>query len=148
MRVMYLDDVEARAHGAAGGVDVRVLETLDAVEGERLGLGVALLEAEGARGPDVVRPAVRLLRRGRAHIEPRRDGGRLAPRVPELDADLLVLRVREGDDLRERLDLVVGPEPGVFRGDAALWCDCGGLDHAQAGPAGDDAAHWDEEEVR
>lgn len=141
MGVVDLNDVEARTDGAARGVDVCACDALDGVAGELLGLWIALLEAERARGPDVVRPAVRSFRRGRAHVEPRRDGGGFAPGVAELDAYLLVLRVCEGDDLRERRYLVVGPEPGVLRCDAALRGDRGGLDHAQAGPAGDDATH-------
>ena len=134
------DHVDAGLDGAGGGVDERLADALDALRRERLGLREALRVANCARPDDVVRPAVLVLGRERVEGQPRRDGGRLAARVGELDGELLVLAVHERRELCERGDVRVGPEPEVFWRDAALWRDGRRLRHRQAWPARGNAA--------
>ena len=58
----------------------------------------------------------------------------------ELDADLLVLGVRELDDLGPRGRLLVRPDSSIFWGDAALGEDGARFDYGQAGSASEDSA--------
>lgn len=58
----------------------------------------------------------------------------------ELDADLLVLGVRECDELGPCGGLCVIPDPCVFRRDAALGEDGGRFDEGEARAADEDPA--------
>ncbi len=73
-------------------------------------------------------------------MDPDRGHRRLAPRMCELDADLLVLGVRECDELGPCGGLCVIPDPCVFRRDAALGEDGGRFDEGEARAAGEDPA--------
>ena len=71
-----------------------------------------------------------------------RDGGCLASCVGELDANLLALGVGEGGDLGPGGGLLVCPDPGVFRGDAAFGDDSAGFDDGEARAAREDATDY------
>lgn len=142
VRAVDLNHIDASLDGADGRVDEGLFDALDALLGELLGRGVARRVCDRARRDDVVGPSVELLGRGRVEREPRRDGARLAPRVRELDADLLVLAVCEGDDFGEGGDVLVGPEAEVLWRDAPFWDYGGRLEEGEARSARDDAAHW------
>lgn len=93
-----------------------------------------------ARALHLLRPPAVLDRRLRRKRQERRHRAGLAPRVRELDPELLVLRVREVDDALPRRDVRVFPQPRAVRRDAPLRQDAGGFGERDAWPPRDDAA--------
>ncbi|KAJ6445275.1 2-hydroxyacid dehydrogenase [Purpureocillium lavendulum] len=135
VRKVQLDDVEARAHGAARRRHEVALELRDL--GEAHGPRRRVVRRKGlvAGADDVVGPAADLGRRRRARAQPGRDRRGLAPGVRELDRDARVLAVRKVDVLLERVDVRVEPDARVLRGDASVGLHGRGLDHHEAGLA-------------
>lgn len=78
-------------------------------------------------------------------MEPRCDCGCFAPGVRDLDTDFLALGVREVDDGFQGANVRVGPDTRVLGRYAAFWEDGCGFHYGETGPAGDDAADWEEE---
>ena len=74
--------------------------------------------------------------------EPERDRRAFAPGVVQLEPDILALGVDILDELAQRLDLGVVPEPEVLRGGAPLRRDARALDEAQARAEGCNASDW------
>lgn len=151
MRAVNLNDIDARRNSPLRRVDKRLDQRLDLRDSKLLRHRPALVVRDGARADDVVRPAVQTLVRQhlvRGAPDPRRDGAGLAPGVRELDAGLAALAVDEVDDLLERRDLRVGPEPGVLGRDAPAGLDGRSLDNNQPGTGEGELAEVDEVEVR
>lgn len=65
----------------------------------------------------------------------------------DLDADLLGLRVGEGDDVGKGCDVGVGPDTQVFRRDTAFWYDGGCLDDCKTRSSGKNATNYREIEI-
>lgn len=65
----------------------------------------------------------------------------------ELNAEFLVLRVQEVGYAADGGDLRIGPETGVFRGNAAVGEDGGGFDDGEGGAAVGEGGEVDEVEV-
>lgn len=111
-----LDRVEARGDGAPRRVPERLQQRADVLGRHFFRHRVAVLgRADGARRPHVVLPAAVLLGCHDADLarEPGRLRAGLAARVPDLDAHLLALRVREVDDALQGRDLAVLPQAAV-----------------------------------
>ena len=129
MRRMDLNDVEASPNRTFRSLDEAGDDPSDAVFRQLFRNGVALAVRERTGADDVLRPSALVFLRDGAGVDEDGDGGRLATRVRELDADLLALRVRKLDDLRPGLGLLVVPDPGVLRTDASFGEDSGRLDY-------------------
>lgn len=102
--------------------------------------GMVLIPRNGARGVDIIRPAIELLTGNSAGREPWCNSACFPASVAELDHHLLALTVRELDDFAEILDLAVFPESVVFRRDSSVCCDCRGFDARDAGATLNDTA--------
>lgn len=96
--------------------------------------GIPKKEKEKERGGTIVRPPIFVVKRDRpvqttgaigAVLDPRRERGRLAAGMRELNTDFGGVRVRKVDRSLERLDLRVGPKTRVLGRDAALGNDRG-----------------------
>ena len=74
-------------------------------------------------------------------MQPRRDRRCFTPRVCKLNSDLLVLCVRELDDLAPRLRLFVVPDTRVLRRDATLGRDRSGFSKGETRTTGEDTAN-------
>ena len=126
-----LDHAEASLAGASrrlgkGGDDVA-----DAIGGQRLRHRVVAGKGHGAGRHDVCPAALR--QRNGAIAAPRPVGAGLPARVRQLDAGDAAVFVEKPHNSRQRLDVVVGPDPEVLRADAPLGCHGRGLRHHQAG---------------
>ena len=118
MRRMQLDDAEASLEGAACSRAKAVDDAADAIDRQRLRLGIVVRKLDRARR-DNVRPAALILRQ-RARTVPRPARTGLAPGVRQLHAGDAALRVNETHDPRERIDVIVAPDTEVLRADPAL----------------------------
>ena len=143
VRAVNLDSIEAGLNRATRSSDPRLDEALDALLRELLRLREVGVERDRARTNNIVGPAVCSFVGDEPAVDEGREGGRLATSVGELDADLLVLGVGEGDDAGPGGGLLVCPDPGAFGGDAAFGEDCCCFDDGEPGAAGEDPADCD-----
>src|SRR5699024_3151722 len=119
-REVELDGIEAGGLGAARGVDEVRDHAVDVLWGQRIG-GVEA--GEGLRGRPHRAPARGELRHRAAtaaELRQRGPGGGLAAGMGELDGDLRALALAEGGDPLPGRGLLVVPQTGVLRADAAL----------------------------
>ena len=131
---VQLHDLEAGLQGAPGGGGEVRLHLIDAGGVERLRDQPALVDGLGACGHDgpgsVAAGEVGLVQGTVAVVGALHAG--LRTRVGELDARYRTLRLHEGRDAGEPLDLLVPPEAHVTVGDARLRRDGGRLDDDEA----------------
>ena len=142
-----LRDLEAGVERALGGVGERLDDSLDRLGREprrRRRVAVAWVRPVG-RADDLVAAFV-----GLEHLPalPGAAGRPLAPGVSELDTRHRPLRADERGDRRQRLGVVVAPDPEVPRRDAPPWLDRRRLGHDDAGTAAGATAEVDEMPVR
>ena len=138
VRAMNLNHVEPSLDRTLRGISKRRDDLLDPLLRQLLRDDPPVRERDRARAVHLVRPAALVLERGRAHVDEGRERGRLAAGVRELDRDLLVLGVRELDDLGPRGRLLVRPDSSIFWGDAAFGEDGARFDYGQTGSASED----------
>ena len=136
VREVELEDVEADAHGALGGLDKRGDERGELRRVERVRRGPGLRERERRRRDG--RPRVLGGGEGLAAALPRDVDRRLATGVRELDAEPGADRrdgAARGEDAGERALVVIAVEPEAAVRDAPATLDGGGLDHHEPGAA-------------
>ena len=120
-----LNDIKTSLDGAFRRIDESLLNALDAVFRELLGLREALRVRDRAWRNNFVWPSI-LIHSGRCfERKPGCDCRSLAPCVRKLYADLLVLRVRESHDLLKLAQLFVVPEAQIFGCNSTFWTDGG-----------------------
>lgn len=139
---MNLNHVETDLHGTFRSINKCLLDPLDTLLREFMRAREALGVLNCARRDDIVRPAVQIFGGSRAEIEPRRDGGRFTTCMSNLDADLLVLRVRESHDIGKRGSLLVIPETEIFRSDSTFWRNSSRLRERETRSARNYAANY------
>lgn len=120
VRVVDLDEVEPGLHRAPRRRGEALTHLIDIRLRHLLGHANILVVRHRAGPLDALRPPAVLDRRPRRKRQERRYRAGLAPGVRQLDAQLLVLRVREVDDALPRRDLRVLPQAGAVRRDAPL----------------------------
>jgi hypothetical protein len=137
-----LDHAKAGCEGAPGGGHERLDGVGNVARRHVARLRVGVRELDRARR-DHIGPAA-FAGWDRAISAPRAVGARLPARVRELHARYTALPVREVDDARQHVDVVVLPDPEIFRADAPFRRDRGGLGEDQAGTADRTAAEMHE----
>jgi hypothetical protein len=137
VRIVDLEDVEARLQRTLGGIHPVALEGDEIGDGELPWHDKALGHGLGRRRDDVpgLLAARQVLRSERSVAEPGPLHGALAAGMRDLDAGHHALGLHEGGDARERRNVRRRPDAEVAVGDAALVGHGGGLDeHARGAP--------------
>lgn len=141
MRVMDLNDVESSFECPPRPSNERLHNFLNLrdCQGDRLRESVV----EGfVRGSADIRPAILDGADTRTEVQPGSSSGAFPACVGELDANLLILGMREGDDAAPGFDMLVRPDSGVFRRDTTFWEDGSGFYEGKPWSTADNATHY------
>src|ERR1700722_12091898 len=129
---MNFDHVETCGSRAFGRHRERLLQGLDLVNRQLVGLGIGVAERDGARGDRT--PSAGAFRNG-ALSRPRPIGASLSTRMGELDAGACTLIFHKARNTLKRLEMLLAPDAKILRRNAALGCYRGGLREYQGGAA-------------
>ena len=139
--IMNFDDIEACADRPLSCTNVRFDEILDSLLRQFLWDGVGLSVWNGGGGPETVGPSSSFLRRYQARGNPWGNSGGFATGVCKLDTDLLVLSMGKIDNFGQCLLLLLVPDPGILRSDAALGNNSRGFDDCETGASSENSAN-------